>query len=102
MSLFELLTLTLVIFTSRYLFLEPALPLRLNRHLRGILRYAGPAVLTAIWGPVVFIHGEPGRFALALPELAAATLAALLAWRTHRVLLTVTLSMALYFLLRLW
>ncbi|MEF1229880.1 AzlD domain-containing protein, partial [Vibrio fortis] len=48
-----ILLMTAIVFVSRYLFLEPAVPLRLNASARRLLRYSGPAVLTAIWGPIV-------------------------------------------------
>lgn len=55
MILLSILAMTLIVFLSRYLFLEPAIPLRLNTTAQRILRYSSPAVLTAIWAPIVFL-----------------------------------------------
>ena len=46
---------SLIIFISRYLFLEPKLPLKLNKHALHFLSYAAPAVLTAIIAPMVLV-----------------------------------------------
>lgn len=55
MIMLSILLMTLLVFTSRYLFLEPKLPLKLGTRTQKILNYASPAVLTAIWAPIVFI-----------------------------------------------
>ncbi|MDW2167400.1 AzlD domain-containing protein, partial [Vibrio sp. 2099] len=49
MIMLSILLMTLLVFTSRYLFLEPKLPLKLGTRTQKILNYASPAVLTAIW-----------------------------------------------------
>jgi branched-subunit amino acid transport protein len=54
-----ILVLTLVVFLSRYLFLEPKIPLRLTHGMQRFLSYSAPAMLSVIWGPIVFLpHGE--------------------------------------------
>lgn len=54
MIMLAILLMTVLVFTSRYLFLEPKLPLRLGTRTQKVLNYASPAVLTAIWAPIVF------------------------------------------------
>lgn len=49
---------TAIIFTSRYVFLEPRLPIRLSARARSLLSFSGPAVMTALWAPIVFIQTE--------------------------------------------
>ncbi len=49
MIFLSILAMTALVFTSRYLFLEPKLPLRLGVRTQKVLSYASPAVLTAIW-----------------------------------------------------
>ncbi|MDF5366744.1 AzlD domain-containing protein, partial [Vibrio parahaemolyticus] len=53
MIMLAILLMTVLVFTSRYLFLEPKLPLRLGTRTQKVLNYASPAVLTAIWAPIV-------------------------------------------------
>lgn len=97
MIMLSILAMTALVFMSRYLFLEPKLPLRLSPGLQRLLSYSGPAVLTAIWAPIVFTHEK----SLWLESTNPYIWAALLAWRTKNVLLTTVVSMAVFLLLNL-
>jgi len=94
-----ILAMAAVIFASRYLFLEPRLPVRLNAQVQRLLSYSSPAVLTAIWAPIVFLPEGKLVVSLANPYLIAATIAAVLAWKTKNVLMTTVISMAIFFML---
>ncbi len=100
MSWTTLLLMASLVFISRYLFLEPRLPIHLGPKVLHFLHYTGAAVLTAIWAPIVF--NQKGELALELnnPYLAAAIVASILAIWTRNVLLTTVLSMALFFILK--
>ncbi|HDV0903538.1 TPA: AzlD domain-containing protein [Vibrio fluvialis] len=101
MIMLSILAMTALVFMSRYLFLEPKLPLRLSPGLQRLLSYSGPAVLTAIWAPIVFTHEKSLWLESTNPYIWAALLAGLLAWRTKKVLLTTVVSMAVFLLLNL-
>ncbi len=95
-----LLLMALIVFISRYLFLEPRLPIRLGPRILHFLHYTGPAVLTAIWAPIVF-HREGGLYLdWSNAYLIAAIFTAILAITTRNVLLTTLLGMALFFTIR--
>ncbi|MCG7585885.1 MULTISPECIES: AzlD domain-containing protein [Photobacterium] len=94
-----LLAMALLVFSSRYLFLEPRLPLRLNAQAQKLLSYSSPAVLTAIWAPIVFLPEGELSVSWHNPYLVAAIVAVLLAWKLKSVLLTAVISMAVFFLL---
>ena len=100
MSWSVLLLMAFIVFISRYLFLEPRLPLRLGPRTLHFLHYTGPAVLTAIWAPIVFLPDGKLNLQLDNPYLLAAVFASILAVSTRNVLLTTVLSMALFFWLR--
>ncbi|ASI92493.1 AzlD domain-containing protein [Vibrio mediterranei] len=101
MTYLVILVLTAIVFLSRYLFLEPTIPLRLSSSAQRFLSYASPAVLTAIWGPIVFLpHGELS-LADNLPYLLAATFAVVMAWITKNVLLTTIVSILVFLVLNL-
>ncbi|KLV10606.1 MULTISPECIES: AzlD domain-containing protein [Photobacterium] len=102
MIFLTIIALTAVVFLSRYLFLEPSLPLKMGANAQRFLSYASPAVLTAIWGPIVFM--PKGELVLSdnAPYLLAATFAILLAWKTKNVLATVLTSMGIFLVLKLW
>ncbi|EGR0633411.1 branched-chain amino acid ABC transporter [Vibrio vulnificus] len=102
MIMLTILALTVLVFASRYLFLEPSLPLKLGHRTQRFLSYASPAVLTAIWAPIVFIPEGELQLSLQNPYLLAALVAALIAWRSKNVLLTTIVSMFLFFILKLW
>jgi branched-subunit amino acid transport protein len=90
----------LLVFASRYIFLEPRLPLRLGPRILHFLHYTSAAVLTAIWAPIVFHRDGQLDLEISNPYLIAATFAAILAVTTRNVLLTTVLSMGLFFLIR--
>ncbi|MCE9685007.1 MULTISPECIES: AzlD domain-containing protein [Shewanella] len=94
-----ILSMAAVVFISRHLLLEPKLPLRLSKRTQSFLGYSAPAVLTAIFAPLVFVRD--GRLALGLDNsyLVCALVATALALLTRNTLLTTVLSMGLFFLI---
>ncbi|MEZ9565595.1 AzlD domain-containing protein [Vibrio artabrorum] len=96
-----ILLMTAIVFFSRYFFLEPAIPLRLNQTTRRLLHYSSPAVLTAIWGPIVFSPQQTFWPSLENPYLIGAVVTGLLIWKTGNVLLTIGVSMGVFLLYNL-
>lgn len=91
-----------IIFCSRYLFLEPRLPISLSSNTLKFLSYAAPAVLSAIWAPIVFIQEHNLNISFDNNYLICAAVATVLAITTRNTLLTTILSMALFFILRFY
>lgn len=89
---------TVIIFISRYIFIEPKLPLRLNATMVKFLSYSAPAVLTAILAPIVFVQDNTLHLNLDNSYLIGAVFAVLLILLTRNTLLTAVLSMLLFFL----
>ena len=100
MIYFMIVAMGLVVFLNRYLFIEPRLPVRLNRGAREFLGFAVPGMLTAICGPIIFLADHHLNLSPANPYLLAGISAVVLMFWTRNVLLTVLLSMALFYLLR--
>lgn len=96
-----ILAMATLVFASRYLFLEPRLPVRLSKQTLTLLSYSAPAVLTAILAPIVFVQEGSSGSSLGLSlnnsYLVSAVLATVLAYTTRNVLLTTVISMALFF-----
>jgi branched-subunit amino acid transport protein len=90
----------LIVFFNRYLFLEPRLPVRLNRGAREFLGFAVPGMLTAICGPIIFMADHTLNLSLGNPYLLAGICAVGLMFWTRSVLITVLSSMALFYLFR--
>ncbi|MGB3665371.1 MAG: AzlD domain-containing protein [Bermanella sp.] len=91
-----------IIFLSRYGFLEPRLPITLNAATLRFLSYSAPAVLTAIWGPIVFVSEHELNLNWQNHYLVCAVFAIVLAITTRNTLLTTIVSMMLFFVLRAW
>jgi branched-subunit amino acid transport protein len=66
------------------------------------LRFVPPAVLSAIIFPELLMPGGQFDFSLGNPRLLAGTLAALVAWRTKNVLLTIVVGMVVLLVLQYW
>ncbi len=92
-------SMSLLVFSSRYLFLEPRLPLRLGPRTLRFLGYSMPAVLTAIFAPIVFIQDNILAITLDNDYLVCGLLAAVLALLTRNTLITILVSMGLFFIL---
>lgn len=99
MILFSILAMAALVFFSRYVFLEPKLPLRLAPQLQSMLGYSGPAVLTAILAPIVFSPEGELWIAVDNPYLLCAILACVIIYKTGNVLLTTVLSMVVFLVL---
>lgn len=91
-----------VVFLNRYAFLEPRLPLRLSSNARQFLGFAVPGMLTAICGPIIFLPGHQLDLSLLNPYLLGAVAAVALVLLTRSVLLSMLVSMLIFFLLRSW
>lgn len=102
MSWFLLLTLAAVVFFNRYLFLEPAVPVRLPVAIREALKYSAPCLLIAICGPIILLnHGEV-RALSDNPYLYGALAGVLIAARVRNMVLSVLLILAVFYLLCWW
>ena len=102
MILLSIFAMAALVFFSRYLFLEPKLPIRLNAKAQRLLAYSSPAVLTSIWAPIVFLQDGELAISPANPYLIGAIVAAFLIWKTKNVLWTTVISMAVFLLFKLW
>lgn len=94
-----LILMAVIVFVSRYLFLEPKLPLKLNDEVLRFLSYSAPAVLAAVIGPLVLLDNGELNLDPANPYLLGAISAVLLMLITKNTLLTAVASMALFFVI---
>ena len=97
-----ILAMGLVVFLNRYAFLEPRLPLRLSSNARQFLGFAVPGMLTAICGPIIFLPGHQLDLSPSNPYLLGSLVAIALVLLTRSVLLSMLVSMLIFFLLRGW
>lgn len=93
MTLLTILLLACITFGTRYLFLEGRLPVRLGSNVKLFLSYSGPAVLTAITLPILFVHQHQLDTSLANPYLWGALAAIVAAYKTGNIYWAVGLGM---------
>jgi branched-subunit amino acid transport protein len=89
-----------ITFTTRYLFLHPALPIKLSPQVSRLLNFSAPAVLTAIWVPIIFVQEGNLVTNLSDPYLIAATVAIMVSIKTKSVYWTVGLSVLTFIVVR--
>lgn len=90
----------LIVFTSRYIFLEPKLPLKLGQRAERLLVYSSPAVMTAIIGPIIFLPEKSLDISFSNAYLLAAIITVLIAWRINHALVVTLLGTTVFFVLR--
>ncbi|MGN8247533.1 AzlD domain-containing protein [Pseudomonas sp. SMV7] len=91
-----------IVFLNRYAFLEPRLPLRLSSNARQFLGFAVPGMLTAICAPIIFMPGHQLDLSLLNPYLLGSLVAIALVLLTRSVLLSMLVSMLIFYALRSW
>ncbi|MBB6519987.1 AzlD domain-containing protein [Pseudoteredinibacter isoporae] len=97
-----LAAMAVVVFASRYLFLEPRLPMELGPKLRRLMGYATPAVLSAVIAPMVLIHQGQLNSDWQNPYLIGAIAAVLIMLLSKNTLLSTVLSMLIFVALKFW
>jgi branched-subunit amino acid transport protein len=101
MTLVTIILLACITFFSRYLFLHPKLPLRMGAKMTHFLSFSAPAVLTAIWVPIIFIKDNSFNSSLTNPYLLAATVAVFTSYKSKNIYLTLGTSMTTFVILKL-
>jgi len=101
MTLLTIILLACITFFSRYLFLHPKLPIRIGAKITHFLSFSAPAVLTAIWVPIIFIKDNSFNSSFSNPYLLSATVAVITAYKSKSVYLTLGTSLSVFVLLRL-
>lgn len=66
-----------------------------------LFSFSAPAVLTAIWVPIIFVKDNSFNTSLSNPYLLAAIIAIFVAYKSHSVYLTLCTSIAVFILLQL-
>lgn len=67
-----------ITFGVRYFFFIKRLPIGVNNNLQQLLSFSAPAVLTALWIPIVFFPNQTLQFDLSSPYLISALTACVL------------------------
>lgn len=94
---FLILSLTAVVFSLRYVFLIPQLPIRLPLIVRQALSYSAPCLLTAICAPVILLENHELRSFPDNPYLWGALFCVVAASFLKNMLITVGLTLMFFY-----
>jgi branched-subunit amino acid transport protein len=97
-----IILLAVITFSTRYLLLHPKFPIKLNAKTSQFLSFSAPAVLTAIWVPIILIHNDQLALNVANPYIPAAIIAIAVAAKTHSIYLTLLISGAFFIGLKMF
>ncbi|WP_025738813.1 AzlD domain-containing protein [Salinivibrio socompensis] len=97
-----IVAMALITFSVRYLLLARSVPVRIGPRLQRLLTYSAPAVLTALWVPIVFFPEDELSVTATNPYLLGALLAIGLACTRLSTLLVVGISIGFFVTLQLW
>ncbi|MEW6991080.1 AzlD domain-containing protein [Colwelliaceae bacterium 6441] len=99
--LITILLMAVITFSTRYLFIHPKIPIRLNAKIVSFLSFSAPAVLTAIWVPIIFVREGELVLSFHNPYLIAGSLALMVAAKTSNVYFTLLSSGLVFVVLKL-
>lgn len=88
----------IVTFTTRYLFLHKRLPFEIGPKGQRFLSFSAPAVLTAIWVPIVLLPDGELNLSIDNAYLIGALVAIAVAYKTKNIYATTLLGMAAFYL----
>jgi branched-subunit amino acid transport protein len=94
-----ILLMACITFFTRYLFLHQRLGFKVGPKMQQFLSFSAPAVLTAIWVPIIFINEDGLKLNWHNPYLSAAIVAIIVAYKTHNIYYTTLASMGLFLIL---
>ncbi|HGN0867961.1 MULTISPECIES: AzlD domain-containing protein [Providencia] len=92
-----IISLTAVVFSLRYIFLIPQLPIRLPLIVRQALSYSAPCLLTAICAPVILLENHELRSFPDNPYLWGALFCVVAASLLKNMLITVGLTLVFFY-----
>ncbi|EMD0751924.1 AzlD domain-containing protein [Providencia rettgeri] len=92
-----IISLTAIVFTLRYIFLIPQLPIRLPLVVRQALSYSAPCLLTAICAPVILLENHEIRSFPDNTYLWGALFCVVVASVLKNMLLTVGLTLVFFY-----
>lgn len=100
MILLTIFLMAIITFSTRYLFIHPRLPIRLSAKLGKFLSYSAPAVLTAIWVPIIFVQEKQLNVSVTNPYLIAALFAVITAAKSKSIYLTMFAGVTTFIVVR--
>ncbi|GKV94723.1 AzlD domain-containing protein [Pectobacterium aroidearum] len=99
MSWLLIFVLAAIVFFNRYIFLEPAVPVKIPVLLHRALKYSAPCLLTAICGPIILMdHGVIRAFP-DNPYFLGAIVSVVISFFIRNIVVAVLLSMLAFYMI---
>jgi branched-subunit amino acid transport protein len=99
MSWLLIFVLAAIVFFNRYIFLEPAVPVKIPFLLHRALKYSAPCLLTAICGPIILMdHGVIRAFP-DNPYFLGAIVSVVISFFIRNIVVAVLLSMLAFYMI---
>ncbi|EMI5489342.1 AzlD domain-containing protein [Providencia stuartii] len=92
-----IISLSIIVFSLRYIFLIPQLPVRLPLFIKQALSYSAPCLLTAICAPVILLENHQLRDFPDNPYLWGALFCVITASLIRNMLMTVGLTLLFFY-----
>ncbi|WP_263080805.1 AzlD domain-containing protein [Endozoicomonas sp. Mp262] len=89
----------LITFSNRYALFSPRFKFSVGPKLQSLLKYTAPAVLTALWVPIVFIRNEQLDLQINNPYLIAGVVTIATSLLLKKPLVTVMLGITIFMVL---
>ncbi|KHN53295.1 AzlD domain-containing protein [Pectobacterium fontis] len=88
-----------IVFFNRYIFLEPAVPVRIPVLLHRALKYSAPCLLTAICGPIILMENSVLRVFPDNPYFLGAIVSVVISFFIRNMVVAVLFSMLAFYLI---
>ncbi|AUH02238.1 AzlD domain-containing protein [Pectobacteriaceae bacterium CE70] len=99
MSWALLLTLAVIVFVNRYVFLDPNVPVRMPQIFHDALQYSAPCRLTGICSPIILMKNNVVRVFSDNPYLWEAICAVVIAFFVRQMVASVLTSLPVFYIL---
>ncbi|CAG76733.1 putative membrane protein [Pectobacterium atrosepticum SCRI1043] len=99
MSWLLIFVLSGIVFFNRYIFLEPAVPVKIPVLLHRALKYSAPCLLTAICGPIILMEHGVIRAFPDNPYFLGAIVSVVISFFIRNIVVAVLLSMLAFYLI---
>ncbi|MBA5236243.1 AzlD domain-containing protein [Pectobacterium aroidearum] len=99
MSWLLIFVLAAIVFFNRYIFLEPAVPVKIPVLLHRALKYSAPCLLTAICGPIILMDHSVIRAFPDNPYFLGAIVSVVISFFIRNIVVAVLLSMLAFYMI---
>ncbi|KML65133.1 AzlD domain-containing protein [Pectobacterium peruviense] len=99
MSWLLIFVLSGIVFFNRYIFLEPAVPVKIPVLLHRALKYSAPCLLTAICGPIILMEHGVIRAFPDNPYFLGAIVSIVISFFIRNIVIAVLLSMLAFYMI---